>query len=34
VAANRLHGSLDDLVATVHAFFASFTPEDALRLAA
>ena len=34
VAANRLHGSLDELVATVHAFFASFTPEDALRLAA
>ena len=34
VAANRLHGSLDDLVATVHAFFASFTPEDALRLTA
>jgi transposase len=34
VAANRLHGSPDDLVATVHAFFASFTPEDALRLAA
>lgn len=32
--ANRLHGSLDDLVATVHAFFATFTPEDALRLAA
>ena len=34
VAANRLHGSLDDLVATVHAFFASLTPEDALRLTA
>jgi transposase len=34
VAANRLHGSLDELVAAVHAFFASFTPEDALRLAA
>jgi len=34
VAANRLHGSLDALVDTVHAFFASFTPEDALRLAA
>ena len=34
VAANRLHGSLEDLVATVHAFFASFTPEDALRLTA
>jgi transposase len=34
VAANRLHGSLDDSVAAVHDFFASFTPEDALRLAA
>lgn len=34
VAANRLHGSLEELVSTVHAFFASFTPEDALRLAA
>ena len=34
VAADRLHGSLEELVATVHAFFASFTPEDALRLAA
>ena len=34
VAANRLHGSLDELVATVHAFFSSFTPEDGLRLAA
>jgi DDE superfamily endonuclease/homeodomain-containing protein len=34
VAANRLHGSLEELVATVHAFFASFTPEDALHLAA
>jgi transposase len=34
VAANRLHGSLDELVAAVHAFFASFTPEDGLRLAA
>jgi transposase len=34
VAANRLHASLEELVATVHAFFASFTPEDALRLAA
>ena len=34
VAANRLHGSLDDLVATVHTFFASFTPADARRLAA
>lgn len=34
VAANRLHGSLDALVATVHAFFASFAPADALRLTA
>lgn len=34
VAANRLHGSLEELVATVHAFFASFTPADGLRLAA
>ncbi len=33
VAANRLHASLDALVATVHAFFASFSPQDALRLA-
>ena len=34
VAANRLHGSLDALVGTVHEFFASLTPQDALRLAA
>jgi transposase len=34
VAANRLHGSIDALVETVHEFFSSFTPEDALRLAA
>ena len=34
VAANRLHGSLDALVAAVHEFFTSFTPEDALQLAA
>lgn len=34
VAANRLHGSLEALVTTVHTFFASFTPEDALRLTA
>jgi transposase len=34
VAANRLHGSIDALVAAVHEFFASFTPEDALRLTA
>ena len=34
IAANRLHGSIDALVEAVHDFFASFTPEDALRLAA
>lgn len=34
VAANRLYGSIDALVAAVHAFFASFTPDDARRLAA
>jgi transposase len=34
VAANRLHGSLDDLVAAIRGFFAEFTPESALRLAA
>jgi transposase len=34
VAANRLHGSIDSLVETVHEFFASFTPEAALQLAA
>ena len=34
VAANRLHSSVDDLVAAAHAFFAGLTPEDALRLAA
>jgi transposase len=34
IAANRLHGSIDALVQAVHDFFASFTPEDALRLAA
>ena len=33
-AATRLHGSLDEVVATVHAFVASCTPEDARRLAA
>jgi transposase len=32
VAANRLHGSLDELVEAVHAFFAAFTPHDALQL--
>jgi transposase len=34
VAANRLHGSLDDLVAAIRGFFAAFTPEAALQLAA
>jgi transposase len=34
IAANRLHGSIDALVDAVHQFFGSFTPEDALRLAA
>jgi transposase len=34
VAANRLHGSLDDLVAAIRGFFDAFTPETALRLAA
>jgi transposase len=34
IAANRLHGSIEALVEAVHEFFASFTPEDALRLAA
>lgn len=34
IAANRLHGSIDALVEAVHEFFASFTSEDALRLAA
>ena len=34
VAANRLHVSIDALVEAVHEFFASFTPEDALQLAA
>ncbi len=34
IAANRLHGSIDALVTAVHGFFATFTPEDALRLAA
>ena len=33
-AANRLHGSIEALADAVHAFFASFTPDDALRLAA
>ena len=34
VAANRLHGSYDDLVAAIRGYFADFTPEAALRLAA
>jgi transposase len=33
IAANRLHGSIDALVAAIHGFFTTFTPEDALRLA-
>jgi transposase len=34
VAANRLHGSIEALVTAVHEFFASFTPDAALQLAA
>ncbi len=34
IAANRLHGSIDALVAAIHGFFTTFTQEDALRLAA
>jgi transposase len=34
VAANRLHGNIDSLVAAVHEFFASLTTEAAMRLAA
>jgi transposase len=34
VAANRLHGSLDELVAAIRGFFAELTPEAALHLAA
>jgi transposase len=34
VAANRLHGSIDALVATIHEFFDAFTPEAALQLTA
>jgi transposase len=34
IAANRLHGSIDALVTSLHGFFTTFTPEDALRLAA
>jgi transposase len=34
IAANRLHGSIDAVVVAIHDFFATFTSEDALRLAA
>ena len=34
VAANRLHGSYDDLVTAIRGYFADFTPQAALRLAA
>jgi transposase len=34
IAANRLHGSIDALVEAIHEFFVSFSPDDALRLAA
>ncbi len=34
IAANRLHGSIDALVVAIHKFFTTFTPADALRLAA
>jgi transposase len=34
IAANRLHGSIEALVAAIHVFFTAFPPEDALRLAA
>ena len=34
IAANRLHGSIDALVAATHEFFTTFTPADALQLAA
>lgn len=34
VAANRLHGSHDELVAAIRGFFAELTPEAALQLAA
>jgi transposase len=34
VAANRLHGSLEELVTAVRGFFVEFTPEAALQLAA
>jgi hypothetical protein len=34
VAADRLYGSIDDLTAAADAFFATFPPQDARRLAA
>ena len=34
VAANRLYGNIESLVAATHDFFASFTPEAARQLAA
>ena len=34
VAANRLHGSPEDLVVAIRDFFAAFTPQSALQLAA
>lgn len=34
IAANRLHGSIDAMVVAIHDFFATFTSEDVLRLAA
>ena len=34
VAANRLHGRYDELVAAIRGFFAGFTPDAALQLAA
>jgi hypothetical protein len=34
LAAYRLHGAIDALVAAIHGFFTTFTPADALRLVA
>jgi transposase len=34
VAANRLHGSIDELVSAVHQYFATRTPAETLKLAA
>jgi hypothetical protein len=34
VAANRLHGDIDKLVAAVHDIFGGFAPEAVLRLTA